>query len=62
MKKLLTTLFILVSLAGCGPSCDEQGGTLVQTGVIMIPTVVGSVTIFSQYPQYECRMAEMETK
>lgn len=62
MTKFLAMLFILVSLAGCGPSCDEQGGTLVQTGVIMIPAVVGSVTIFSQYPQYECRMAEMEMR
>ena len=62
MVKLLIALFVLVSLAGCGPTCEEQGGVLIRTGTIMMPMKVGSVMIFQQYPQYECRMAEMEIR
>jgi hypothetical protein len=60
--KFLVALFMLVSLVGCGPSCEEQGGVMVYTGTILMPMKMGSVTIMQQYPQYACRMPEMEIR
>ena len=58
-KKRAFALSILIALlcAGCdtGPSCEEQGGRLEFTHMMMVPMYINKVMIMQQYPQYECK-------
>lgn len=51
------TILCLV-LAGCGPSCEEQGGKYAQDGYFYAPMLVGKLIIMQQHPNYVCVMKD----
>ena len=53
MSKLLAVFLVLI-LTGCGPSCEEKGGKMVQGEYVYIPQTVGRITILQMYPNYTC--------
>ena len=48
-------LVLCLPFFGCSPSCEEQGGRLVQEGVYYVWQTVGSVTYPQPYPYYVCK-------
>jgi hypothetical protein len=53
--RLIALCFVL---AGCGPSCEERGGTMVFTGYYYVMQVAGKFNYMQQYPKYECVIKE----
>jgi hypothetical protein len=42
------------------PSCEDKGGELKFTHMLMIPTKIGNTTIMQQHPQYKCEFNKGE--
>ena len=45
-------------LTGCGPSCEEQGGTSVQQGYYYVMQTIGTVNYMQAYPNFVCVVKE----
>lgn len=55
--RILLLVLISAVCSGCdtGPSCEELGGRLEFTHMIMVPIHVNKTIIMQNYPQYECK-------
>ena len=53
--RLIALCFILM---GCGPSCEERGGTMVFDGYYYVLQTAGKFNYMQQYPKYECVIKE----
>jgi len=54
----MKVLALCLLLSGCGPSCEEQGGVVVQDGFYYIWQVIDAskgTGFMQQYPNYVCQ-------
>ncbi|MEO0437907.1 MAG: hypothetical protein AAF098_13460 [Pseudomonadota bacterium] len=56
MRALIVLLVVCGS--GCGPSCEDMGGTLKYSHTTLVPVRINNITTFNQVPQYVCVMPE----
>ena len=42
-------------LSACGPSCEQQGGRVVQDGWFYVQQNVGNISYMQQHPNYVCK-------
>lgn len=56
MNRAALAVVILLALGGCGPSCEERGGT--QRMVASVPMLVGNTVIPNNI--YECDLPKFK--
>jgi hypothetical protein len=55
MKIMALCIPPILSFLACSPSCEQQGGKLVQDGVFYVAQTVGGITYMQPYPTYVCK-------
>jgi len=54
----MKVLMLCLLLSGCGPSCEEQGGVLIQQGYYYVWQPIDAskgIGYMQQYPNYICQ-------